>query len=245
MDIIYILYILTIIIVFYNYNIEHEHYNRDNFKLLNGGSCNFLKNTLFGITDKPTNISVDKPDSSSKSLYIHNSYDLVSDVEKDIESDTIYYWAFSCISQDMYINTVELNISKLIIPNVNIQIGLYTRNTSNINDSNEFNIIKIINDKYMLSTTGYISLSFDTIYLPHPKEGSCYYLGLKIIDTNNNYIIPFKLWCKSLNVNMSNNPCISLFRKCDNKTSLTDIGSLCKGTIIKTTWIPYIQVYHN
>jgi hypothetical protein len=242
MNIIYVLYLLTIIIVFYNYNmINKPCYNKDNFQLLNRSSCNFLKNTLFGISDTEKKLD-SKPDSKSHNIY--NSYDLVSDIERDIESNKVYYWAFSCISQDVYINTAEINISKLNVPNVNIQIGLYSRET-NTNTDTEFNTIKVIDKLYTITTNGYISLIFDNLYLPKPKEGSCYYLGLKIINVGNELTRPFKLWCKSLNVNNSNNPSITLWRKCDNKNSLSDVDSLCKTTITKTTWLPYLQLYQN
>jgi hypothetical protein len=246
MNIIYVLYLLTIIIVFYNYNmINKPCYNKDNFQLLNRSSCNFLKNTLFGNTGDTGNTgnTGNKPGTNinSKTPYIYNSYDLVSDKQQQIESTGVYYWAFSCISQDMYINTIEINISR-ITQNVNIQIGIFSRQTNNITDTTEFETIKIIDKKYTLTTNGYISLLFDTLYISKPKEGSCYYLGLKIINTGD-----FYLWCKQL-IDNNNNPYISLYRDCDSKNSLTDICKDNKNEKTKISgifWIPYIQVYHN
>jgi hypothetical protein len=243
MNIIYVLYLLTIIIVFINYSmINKPCYNKDNFQSLKIINVLYLLTIIIFFYYNYSN-SIKKPDSiiNSKSLNIYNSYDLVTDIEKDIDNDKIYYWAFSCISEDLNMNTIEINIAKLNIPSVNIQIGFYSRETNFDDDGTvDFNTIKIIDKLYTITKSGYISLTFDNIYLQKPTEESCYYLGLKIINSENPK--PFRLGCKTININQSNNPSISLWRKCDKNLLLSDV---CKTQISRTTWIPFLQVYNN
>jgi hypothetical protein len=174
---------------------------------------------------------------------ISSSYDLFSDLEEELYSSDIYYWAFSCINKKKYINTIELNIRDLEDP-VKFQIGVFSRDTPGTDLSIPFTTIKIIDKLFDITVNGFQSFSFDTICLPILLDTTCYYLGFKIITTDTQ-TSKLNLAVKNLkNTNSYNYDNISLVRV-NSKSTLLIPDEQQKGKIVKSEFIAYLQCYHK